>query len=90
MKEKELERLFKALANKRRIKIIMFLKEKKGKEANVGSIAEHLHLSFKSTSRHLGVLNGADVLEKDQRSSEVFYRMNRDLSETLTHILKIL
>lgn len=88
MKEKELERLLKALANKRRLAIINFLK--KEKEANVGEIAEQIHLSFKSTSRHLAVLAGVDILEKEQRSSEVFYRLNNDMSEIANRILHIL
>lgn len=88
MKEKELERFLKALANKRRLTIINFLK--KAKEANVGEIAEQIHLSFKSTSRHLAVLAGVDILEKEQRSSEVFYRLNNDMSEIANRILHIL
>lgn len=88
MKEKELERFLKALANKRRLAIINFLK--KAKEANVGEIAGQIHLSFKSTSRHLAVLAGVDILEKEQRSSEVFYRLNNDMSEIANRILRIL
>lgn len=74
MKEKELERILKALANKRRLAIISFLRKRK--EANVGAVAEAIHLSFKSTSRHLAVLSGAEVLDKEQRSAEVFYKVN--------------
>lgn len=88
MKEKELERLLKALANRRRLAVINFLK--KEKEANVGEIAEQIHLSFKSTSRHLSVLTNVDILEKEQRSSEVFYRLNNEMSEVANRILHIL
>ena len=88
MKEKELERILKALANKRRLVIISFLKKKK--EANVGEIAEEIHLSFKSTSRHLTILSRADVLERDQRSSEVFYRLNNLIPEIFSPLVKIL
>lgn len=88
MKEKELERFLKALANKRRLAVINFLK--KQKEANVGEIAEQIHLSFKSTSRHLSVLTNVDILEKEQRSSEVFYRLNNEMSEVANRILHIL
>lgn len=88
MKEKELERILKALANKRRLAIISFLKKKK--EANVGDIAEAIRLSIKSTSRHLTVLSGADLLDREQRSSEVFYRLNNLVPDIFTPLIKSL
>lgn len=88
MKEKELERYLKALANKRRLAVISLLRKKK--EANVGEIAETIHLSVKSTSRHLGVLFGADILEKEQRSVEVFYRLTSAIPEIFAPLIKSL
>lgn len=71
---KNLERLLKAFANRRRLAIIKYLK-KEG-EANVGDIAEHIKLSYKATSKHLGVLASADIVEKEQRSLEMWYRLS--------------
>ncbi|MCR4279699.1 MAG: metalloregulator ArsR/SmtB family transcription factor [Candidatus Zambryskibacteria bacterium] len=71
---KNLERLLKAFANRRRLAIIKHLK-KKG-EANVGDIAEHINLSYKATSKHLGVLASADIVEKEQRSLEMWYSLS--------------
>ena len=65
------EKILKALANRRRLEILKYIKVRK--EANVGEIAKHIKLSFKSTSRHLAILLGADILEKDQRNVLVFY-----------------
>ena len=70
---KELERMLKALANRRRLAILKYLKE--NREAAVGEIADHSNLSFKATSKHLGVLAVCDVVEKDQRSLQMFYRL---------------
>ena len=70
---KHYERILKALANKRRLEIVKYLKNKK--EASVGDIAEHIKLSFKSTSRHLAILLGVDILEKEQRNVSVFYNL---------------
>ena len=70
---KELEKTLKALANGRRLAILKFLKNTK--EATVGEIAENINLSFKATSRHLNVLANADILEKEQRSLQMFYRL---------------
>ena len=71
---KELERVLKALANKRRLAIVKYLK--KEKEAKVGEIAGAIRLSFKATSKHLGILSAADVVEKEQRSLEMWYKLS--------------
>lgn len=70
---KDLEKIFKALANKRRLAIIRYLSKKK--EATVGSIALHIKLSFKSTSRHLAVLYSAELVGREQRSLQMFYSL---------------
>lgn len=71
---KETEKVLKALANRRRLAIIRYLK-KKG-EATVGDISEEIKLSFTATSKHLGILFVADILEKEQRSLEVWYKFS--------------
>jgi len=88
MKEKELERTLKALANRRRLVIISYLK--KQKEANVGEIAEHIHLSFKSTSRHLSVLANTGILDREQRSSEAYYKLGFEIPDAANRIIYIL
>lgn len=88
MKEKELERILKALANRRRLMIISFLR--KEKEGNVSSIAEAIHLSVKSTSRHLAVLSGVDLLDREQRSSEVFYKVSVYIPDVFQQLIKSL
>jgi len=88
--QKELERQFKALANKRRLSILAYLKNKKEKEATVGDIAQAIRLSFKSTSRHLGVLSAANILEKEQRSLEVHYFLAPRMSNVARHSVSLL
>ena len=88
MKEKELEKLFKAFANKRRIAIIAILKN--NKEATVGDIAEKIRLSFKATSKHLGILSSADIVEKEQRSSQVFYKISTSLPESIRRVISLI
>ncbi|MBI2097071.1 MAG: winged helix-turn-helix transcriptional regulator [Candidatus Sungbacteria bacterium] len=88
MKEKEIERSLKALANGRRLAILKFIK--KEKEAAVGDIAGEIRLSFKATSRHLSVLFSANILDKDQRSLRIFYRIADDLPELIRRILLFL
>lgn len=84
--QKKLERVLKAAANRRRFLILAYLR--KEREASVGKIAEHIRLSFKATSRHLAVLFAADLVDKTQRSSEVFYRLSESMHPIAPEILK--
>lgn len=82
------EKPLKALANKRRLEIVKYLKE--NKEATVGDIAEHIKLSFKATSRHLAVLYGADILEKEQRGLSCFYSLAPKLPPVAKSVISLL
>ncbi len=88
MKEKELEKILKALANKRRIAIIGLIKNYK--EASVGDIAEKIKLSFKSTSRHIGILLSADILEREQKGPQAYYRISPDIPELARRIISLI
>lgn len=69
---REEERILKALANKRRLSIVRFLRKGEG---SVGDIADEIKLSFKATSKHLAILYAANVVEKEQRSLQMFYKL---------------
>jgi DNA-binding transcriptional ArsR family regulator len=83
-KEIELERRFKALANRRRLLILGFLQKRR--EASVGEVAETINLSFTSTSKHLNILERAGFVEKEQRSLQVFYRVAREALDFLPNV----
>ncbi|MEK7140331.1 MAG: metalloregulator ArsR/SmtB family transcription factor [Patescibacteria group bacterium] len=85
---RQFEKPLKALANKRRLEIVKYLKEKK--EGTVGDLAEHINLSFKATSKHLAVLLSADIVEKEQRSLSAFYSLAPKLSPVARAIVSIL
>lgn len=72
---RSLERTLRALANRRRLAILGFLKNRS--EAPVADISEAIHLSFKATSRHLRWLADADLVLREQRRLQVFYRLDR-------------
>lgn len=74
---KEHERILKALANRRRLAIVIFLKKKR--EATVGEIAEQIKLSFTSTSKHLNILSRTDILDKRQIGLKVYYFLGRSI-----------
>ena len=85
---KELEKSLKALANKRRLAILKYLKSKK--ESSVGKIAEEIKLSFRATSKHLGILSAADIVEKEQQSLYVVYSISPALKPEAKHIISLL
>lgn len=88
MKETELEKVFKALANKRRLLILGALKKRK--ELSVGGLASEIKLSFRSTSKHLKVLSGADMVVYEQISTQIFYRMAPEHSKLVKDIVSLL
>ena len=85
---KDYEKFLKALANRRRLQIIKYLKDKKF--ATVGNIAEHLKLSFKSTSRHLSVLFGAGILDKEQKSLSMIYSIVNPLPKICRQVIDLI
>jgi DNA-binding transcriptional ArsR family regulator len=85
---KELEKPLKALANRRRLAIVKYLKQ--NHQASVGELAGAIKLSFKSTSKHLAVLSAADIVDKEQKSLTVFYRISSAPPSVAKRILDIL
>ncbi|HWP61338.1 MAG TPA: metalloregulator ArsR/SmtB family transcription factor [Candidatus Paceibacterota bacterium] len=88
MKEAQLERYLKALANRRRLAILHMLLKRK--EASVGTIADAIKLSLTSTSKHLLILERAGFTDKEQKSLNVYYRIVSDAPAILSHVLKLL
>jgi len=87
MKEKEIEKILKALANKRRVAIINLLKKRK--VVSVGEIAREIKISFNATSKHLKVLFSADIVEKDQVGLTMFYKISKEIPKFAHHIISI-
>jgi DNA-binding transcriptional ArsR family regulator len=85
---KELEKILKALANRRRLYILKFLD--KQTKASVGQIAKEIKLSFKATSKHLGILRAADVVDREQVSLQMYYTINRPAASVIKSVLDVL
>ena len=83
-----MEKSLKALANRRRLAILKYIKSYK--EAPVSEVAEAIRLSFKATSKHLRILAGADILEKEQRSLQMFYSLAPNLKLEAKQIINLL
>ena len=87
MKEKELEKILKALANKRRISILKYLKSESS--ASVGDIADEIKLSFRATSKHLMMLSRADIVGKEQVSLTMVYGLEKEKHPIVQKLLEL-
>jgi DNA-binding transcriptional ArsR family regulator len=85
MNERTLEKYLKALANRRRLAMMAYLK--RNGEANVGGIASEMGLSLRATSRHLLILERVNILYRTQRSVEVFYGIQIKLEDFIREIV---
>ncbi len=72
---RETVKCLKALANARRVRILQELL--RAPSLTVGDIASRIKLSYKSTSKHVLKLAECDLVERDQRSLEVYCSINR-------------
>ena len=88
MNYKNLEKKYKALANRRRLEIIHYLT--KESKANVGQIAEQIKLSFNATSKHLNVLKNNEFIESEQVGLEQYYFITDKNDIFIKHILSVL
>ena len=88
MREKDLERTLKAIANKRRVAILQLLKKKK--RMFVGEIADAISLSFKATSKHLNILFAVDFVEREQVSLQMYYQLASEQSKLIKTLLSVL
>jgi len=88
MNEKELEKVLKALANKRRVAILKYLK--RVGTASVGEIADTIKLSFKATSKHLVILSNTDIVEKEQISLTMIYFLPKISHPMVAKLLSII
>ena len=85
---KETEKQLKALANRRRLMILKYLH--RTAKASVGEIAKAIKLSLKSTSKHLGILRTADILEREQVNLQMYYSLVRPASPVTAAVLNVL
>jgi DNA-binding transcriptional ArsR family regulator len=82
---KETEKILKVLANYRRLAITKYLN--KSGSASVGDIAEEIKLSFKATSKHLGIMRSAGLLERDQVDLQMIYSLNKPLHSIVKTVI---
>jgi len=86
MNKREIVKMFRAIGNERRFAILSNLLSTK--ELNVGQISELIHLSFKSTSRHLAILADRGLVNHRQVNLNRLYSLSEDFPKELRVFLK--
>ena len=81
----ETEKILKALANRRRLTILKLLSN--NSKSSVGYIAKEIKLSFKATSKHLGILLNAGILEREQVNLLMYYSLIRPTSSIVRSVV---
>ena len=76
------DRIFEALSSRTRREILAYLS---AQELTAGQIAERFDMSAPAISRHLSLLDAADLVSSERRGQFIVYRLNGDtLVNTLT------
>lgn len=73
---RETEAVLKALANRRRLAMLLVLRDRR--ELHVSALTDELRLPLKTVSRNLRLLDRAGMVLADLRNGRVFYRLNPD------------
>jgi ArsR family transcriptional regulator, arsenate/arsenite/antimonite-responsive transcriptional repressor len=77
----------KVLADPARLRILSLIQAQPSGEACVCHLTDPLALSQPTVSHHLKVLFNAGLVERDQRGSWVYYRINPDQLRSLRELL---
>ena len=85
MKDRELVRALKALADPTRFRMVQEIAA--AGELSCGQIAEHFDVSQPTISHHLKVLGDADILVRRSQGKHHFTAVNRALLKQLTDLL---
>ena len=81
------DRVFKALSDANRRKIISLLRRK---DMTAGEIAEHFDISKPSISEHLKILKNAELISSEKNGQFITYFLNSSiLEDIITYFMEI-
>ncbi len=89
IKMKKIEKIFKALANANRLKIVKYLLGRRD-GASVGMIKDAAGCSYKAASKHLVILFANDIVDRDQAGQQAHYRIADNPRPEISALLKLL
>ncbi len=83
----ELARVFKALGDPVRLRLLSLIASHVGGEACVCDLTGVFDLTGPTISHHLRVLREADLIVGDRRGTWIYYRVRPDVLATLARVL---
>jgi len=84
MNLKKTATLLKAIANIKRLEILLYLRHD---ELSVGCLQKKLHLSQSALSQHLAVLRETGIVQTRRHRQQIFYRLENSLTRQILNIL---
>lgn len=84
----ELERLFQALADRRRLKVLNMLAQAGGEAICVCDFQDALALKQPTVSYHLKLLVDAGVIEREQRGRFAFYSLRPGVLDRIAELVR--
>jgi ArsR family transcriptional regulator len=84
----ELERLFKVLADRNRVKILNILLRAGGEPVCVCEFTDALDLAQPTVSYHLKLLREAGLLDRERRGTFAYFRIRQDAMERLHSLVE--
>ncbi|HSP73819.1 MAG TPA: metalloregulator ArsR/SmtB family transcription factor [Gaiellaceae bacterium] len=84
----ELERLFRALADRHRLKVVNMLAQADGQAICVCDFQDALELKQPTVSYHLKQLVDAGVIEREQRGRFAFYSLTTGILDRIAELVR--
>jgi DNA-binding transcriptional ArsR family regulator len=85
--DEEMQKMYKALADPTRRKILQLLRER---DMTAGELASHFEFAKPTLSRHFGVLREADLIQGAKKGNIITYRLNVSvLEETMLTMMEM-
>jgi ArsR family transcriptional regulator len=84
----ELERLFRVLADRNRLKILNILIRARGEAVCVCEFTDHLELAQPTVSYHLKQLREAGLIDREKRGTFAYFRVRSDAMQRLHSLLE--
>ena len=84
----ELERLFKVLADRNRVKILNILLRAHGQAVCVCEFTDQLDLAQPTVSYHLKLLREAGLLDREKRGTFAYFRVRPEAMERLHSLVE--
>jgi len=77
--------IFKAMANLKRLEILIYLRHH---ELSVGDLQTKLKISQSALSQHLAVLRRAQMVQTRRSKQQIFYRLDNPIAKQMLNFFK--